>query len=230
MDMHLDTDIAIAFDLDDTLYEERDYVKACVAHVAEVCSPLLDVEVTQLEAYMHSGLNPYDGLRAGVPGLRLELSAFLDIYRATEPETLPMRPDAARLLDVLVSQRPDIPRFLITDGRLHGQMSKINALQLNRYFAPSNIIVSDATGFDKYSPMPFATAMVRASRSHGWVYIGDNVAKDFYWPRRLGWTTIMLSDRGYNTHPQPPLDEVDELHRPDFVIDSLDLIISNICQ
>ena len=35
------------------------------------------------------------------------------------------------------------------------------------------------------------------------VYVGDNIEKDFYHPRRLGWHTIGIRDtEGVNIHPQ----------------------------
>lgn len=220
--------IALAFDLDDTLYDERDYARACIANVARHCAEAFGSDAIRLEADMLAAPNPYDGLR-GTIGDKLPIDAFLKIYRATEPDSLPLREDARRLLEVLACC-PNIPIYLITDGRCHGQQAKINALGITDLFTPERIIISEAIGFDKHTPMPFVTAMARENRHSGWCYIGDNLAKDFYWPRRLGWSTFMVTDRGRNVHPQPPLKNIAPEYRPDFVIDSLDYLTSQICQ
>lgn len=221
--------IAIAFDLDDTLYGERDYVEACIGHVARSLAPVLGEDPGVLRADMLSCANPYDGLCAGVAGNRIEIGMFLDIYRSTRPDTLPMYPDARRLLEALRARRPDIPLYLITDGRFTGQMAKIDALGLDEYFAPGHILISETTGYDKHSSMPFVTVMARERRDSGWIYFGDNPAKDFGWPRRLGWEAVMLRDRGRNIHPQPPLETLAETDRPTRVIDTFDTVIAEIC-
>lgn len=221
---------ALAFDLDDTLYSERDYCRTCIANVARRAGAMFDVDPALLEADMLAGKNPYDGLTAGGRlGGRLDIDTFLDIYRSTVPSRLPLRDDARRMLEALRRHRPDVPLYIITDGRLHGQQAKIDALGLTEWFDPAHIIVSEAIGFDKNTPMPFVTAMMRAQQHLGWIYVGDNPAKDFRWPRRLGWTALMLADRGGNTHRQPPMEQIGEEYRPDKTIESFDYIIQLLC-
>ncbi len=222
-------DIALAFDLDDTLYDERDYARACLQCVARELSPMLEIPAEQLERDMTEAGNPYEGLCAGAAESRVTLSAFKSLYRSASPEKLPLRPDARQFLEALKQYRRDVPLYLITDGRLHGQSAKIKALGLERFFAPDHIIISAAIGHDKNTPMPFVTAMMREDRYKGWVYFGDNVAKDFHWPRRMGWYTVMITDHGRNVHAQPPLGEIDPDFAPDTVIDSFDNIINSIC-
>lgn len=226
--MDLSGNIALAFDLDDTLYDEREYVRACIANVARHCAESSGADASCLEAAMLAAPNPYDGLCRAI-GDQVSIDSFLEIYRSTEPTSLPLRDDARRLLDVL-ARNPHIPAYLITDGRCHGQRAKINALGIGDFFTPDRIIISEAIGFDKHTPMPFVTAMARENRHSGWCYIGDNLAKDFYWPRRLGWDTFMVTDRGHNVHPQPSLKNIAPEYRPDYVIDSLDYLTSQICQ
>lgn len=221
---------ALAFDLDDTLYSERDYCRACIANVAARAGAMFDIAPAQLEVDMLAAPNPYDGLCAGALGSRLDIASFLEIYRSTEPTSLPLREDARLMLDTLREQRPDVPLYIITDGRVVGQQAKIKALGLGRWFAAERIIISEAIGADKTTSRPFELAMQRLGRQADWIYVADNVAKDFRWPRRLGWTTLMLADRGANVHPQPPLAQVEAEYRPDKVIDSFDYIIKFICQ
>jgi putative hydrolase of the HAD superfamily len=44
--------------------------------------------------------------------------------------------------------------------------------------------------------------MMASYPSCTYYYIGDNPAKDFVAPNRLGWNTVCLLDDGRNIHPQ----------------------------
>ena len=92
---------------------------------------------------------------------------------------------------------------LITDGRSNTQRAKIKALGLERFIEPRNILVSGETGFDKTHREPFDMIMMRNPAERRYVYVGDNSAKDFIWPNKLGWLTVQLDDAdGVNIHPQ----------------------------
>ena len=209
----------IAFDLDDTLYSERSqYAAQCLRHVAEHFNLGADV----LKAMLHSR-NPYDALTE--QGVQVSIDDFKQIYRSTRLQPMQLRPDAAQLLQTLHRDYPSTPLFLITDGDSTRQRAKITALGLGRFFAPDHIIISEEIGWDKHSPMPFIHAMARANRPTGWVYVGDNISKDFHHPNLLGWTTIMLADDGTNVHSQAI--EVPAEFKPQLTIKSL---IQILCQ
>lgn len=208
---------AIAFDLDDTLYREADYVDACLHNVAAAL-PDPDVAYTAMSGVR----NPYDALVEAMPDCGLSLPRFLDIYRSTVPDSLPLRPDARRLLELLATRHPHVAIYLITDGRSEGQRNKIRALGLDRVFAPDHIIISGETGYDKSTPMPFALAMMREDSPRRWLYVGDNPAKDFRWPNLMGWGTIMLlSPHGTTVHSQALPPEPTE-YSPQHIVTSLD--------
>lgn len=201
---------ALAFDLDDTLYHESDYVAACLRNVAEHTP-----DPARALAIMVGAKDPFATLIETWPGCGLTLSTFLSIYRSTAPDALPLRPDARELLETLAAEHPHVPLFLITDGRSTGQRNKIAALGLDKYFPAEHIIISGETGHDKTTPVPFQLAMERLGEPHAWTYVGDNPAKDFRWPRALGWHTVMLlSPAGTTVHPQTlPADPAFAPHR-----------------
>ncbi|MGN0224384.1 MAG: HAD family hydrolase [Muribaculaceae bacterium] len=207
----------IAFDLDDTLYSERaEYAAQCLHHVAQH----LGLDAATECAMIHSR-NPYDTLTQA--GVSVSLDRFKELYRSTELHPMQLRSDAAHLLRTLRTDYPEVPLYLITDGDSRRQRAKIAALGLQDYFADSHIIISEEIGHDKHSPMPFVHAMARENRADGWVYVGDNIRKDFHHPNRLGWTTIMLVDDGSNVHPQSV--DVPADFRPQFTIKSLTEIL-----
>ncbi len=192
-----------AFDLDDTLYSERDYVDACLRNVAAKFSERLGRPAERLYELMRTAPNAYDALAAAAPEAGVTLDEFKEVYRSTQPDALPLRHDARLLLEHLKAD--DVPVYLITDGRSLGQRAKIKALGLERYFSPDRIIISGETGYEKTTPVPFMLAMRRHGSPTAWTYVGDNPYKDFRWPNLLGWDTVMLADtEGTNTHTQQP--------------------------
>ncbi|MDO4319675.1 MAG: HAD family hydrolase [Bacteroidales bacterium] len=195
---------AIAFDLDDTLYSEADYVDACLHNVARELGKRTGREPSELYDIMASADNAYDALCDMPGGAPFSLDEYKEIYRSTMPRGIMLRPDARELLDTLRTQYPDIPLYIITDGRSVGQRNKIAALALERRIDAGHIIISGESGYDKHTPMPFSMTMMRENRPLRWVYVGDNPAKDFRWPNLMGWTTVMLDDiEGRNVHAQP---------------------------
>ena len=92
---------------------------------------------------------------------------------------------------------------LITDGRSNTQRAKIAALGLEKYFTPADIIISGETGQDKENQLPFRLMEERNPGETEFIYVGDNPAKDFRWPNRMGWETVQLDDiNRENTHSQ----------------------------
>ena len=118
-------------------------------------------------------------------------------------------------------QTAQIKIGIITDGRSLAQRAKIKALGLDRFVDDSNIIISGETGADKHTPLPFQKIANANPDGTKFIYVGDNPEKDFYWPNKLGWETIMLRDiNGLNIHQQHP-DDFPEDHRAKFEISSL---------
>lgn len=91
---------------------------------------------------------------------------------------------------------------IITDGVAKVQRNKIKALGLDRYVDTLDIIISEEMGTEKTDRQNFTYFTDKYPDFDKFYYIGDNTAKDFYWPNKLGWTTICLSDNGRNKHKQ----------------------------
>ena len=188
----------VVFDLDDTLYKEQDYLRSAYREIAaKIASPdaLEDVYGRMLQ-WLQEGRNVF---RLLIDTYRpsLTMDDLLTVYRSHVPA---IRLDEATrtLLDHLHRQAV---LGLITDGRRITQWHKIEALGLTAYMAPEDILVSEETGFEKPSEEPYRHFMT-CYPSRTYYYIGDNPAKDFVAPVRLGWTTICLLDDGRNIHPQ----------------------------
>lgn len=187
----------VAFDLDDTLYKERDYVFSAIQAIAYTLYPGREEPVIR------------KGIRAFLAGENLPDSIdpnrteeILNIYRTHFP-AISLAEGAADMLSDM--QAAGIRMALITDGRSLTQRNKIEALDLLPYFAPEDIFISGETGADKTRPDNFKALMRRYPEASRFIYAGDNPAKDFLWPNRLGFTTVCLLDnKKLNIHPQSP--------------------------
>jgi putative hydrolase of the HAD superfamily len=201
----------IVFDLDDTLFSEREFVRSGFRAVAK-----------------HPALATAAGFSDTAWRL-FEEGRRDDIFNvAMELLSMPFTPELIQeLLDVYRGHRPDIVLFddakwalekfssthrlgAVSDGYHETQKRKVEALRLEQYLNP--IIYSDAYGRDawKPSPTPYQEFM-KAAQCDGpeCCYVGDNPAKDFVSANRLGWTSIQVIRAGgeYEDRMAPPQGE-----------------------
>jgi putative hydrolase of the HAD superfamily len=213
---------AVVFDLDDTLYPERDYVRGGFHAAAAWAESHLGIPCGQgfaeLWLLFEQGVrgDTFDrwlaahGLAAA--GLRERL---VQAYRDHEPALAPF-PGIRELLGAL---RGRCRLGLLTDGYLRVQQAKFAALRLAPAFDAA--VFSDEWGRDawKPSPIPFA-AVLRALGADAAqaVYVADNPAKDFLGARRSGMAGIRLwrADGEY-----APLEPATAEHAPDLTVTSV---------
>ncbi len=188
----------VAFDLDDTLYDEIGYCRSGFAAVAEFLANTQDAPPSssifaalweQFSAGNHTRTfnAALDELAIGYDDKRvLEL---VKVYRNHVPKiTLP---EDSR--GVLVELRKKYTLALLTDGFLPAQRLKVRALGIEDYF--QSIVYTEELGrvFWKPSPVGFERIMQDLNaRPENIVYIADNEKKDFIAPNRLGLSTVQL--------------------------------------
>lgn len=214
---------AVVFDLDDTLYLERDYVRSGFRAVAVWAEGKLGVEA---EAGFETLWQLFkDGVR-GITFNRwlashtLESEELVDemvaVYRAHTPGIKPL-PGATSLLTRLQAR---CRLGLVSDGYLAVQQRKLSSLGLARHFEA--IVFSDAWGREAWKPSvtPFRAVLsklgdVEPARA---VYVADNPAKDFVGPREIGMASIRLRHpAGLHSGVGPP----SPAYAPDAEIESL---------
>lgn len=76
------------------------------------------------------------------------------------------------------------------------------ALGLERFVSEENLIISEEFGSEKPSSSNYEYFMKRFPFADEYIYIGDNLKKDFIAPNSLGWKTICLLDDDRNIHKQ----------------------------
>ncbi len=190
------TSLVLIFDLDDTLYPERQFALSGFAAAgrwaeAELGVAGLGADMTRLLDQGHLGVLFRMALTERLPDHRPEhLAGLLEAYRNHEPE-LALFEDAGWALGHFASRAK---LGLITDGTHHVQTKKVAALGIAPCFR--EIVYTDALGGRAFSkPHPQSYEMVEQAlggEGHKFVYVGDNPAKDFVVPNARGWTSIMV--------------------------------------
>lgn len=199
MIMYLEKNSFLIFDLDDTLYQEIDFLKSGYRHISHLLGSYLEREVynEMLECYRR-GENTFEWLiqeyGEQVPGLSLPSLQYE--YRYHKP-FLQLAYETKIFLERL--KNLNVPCGLITDGRGLTQRNKLEALGLLNYFR--DIIISEEFGTEKPEEKNY---LFFSDKYIGdkFYYIGDNTSKDFIVPAKLGWFTICLRDNGNNIHTQ----------------------------
>lgn len=210
---------AVLFDLDDTLFSERDFLHSgwhAIAHEAEKRGFMDAGKAYEL---MEKAPDAFDALHEAYP--EFSIDDMLEVYRNHMPD-IHLKPGARQT----VMQLRDVgaPVGIITDGRSISQRNKIKALGLDTIV--DYIGISEETGADKHQAQPFLLAEEHLGMQRPYIYVGDNPAKDFAQANSLGWHTVMLreSSPGINIHPQT-FAGLDADCRPDFIINDLPEVI-----
>lgn len=214
--------IFVAFDLDDTLYKEIDFVKSAHNHIAHILSKKYVQYHNDILSILDKNKSPFDPLCDFIKSIGgdEDISWMLKEYRYHTPN-ITLDPVVENCLIKLHDS--NIPMGIITDGRCSSQSNKIKALGLHKYISKNNIIISEEIGYDKYHDNGFKLIMSSNPKCDKFYYIGDNLSKDFYWPNQLGWITICIKDNGLNIHPQNF--NIDKEYLPQYIIHNFSEII-----
>jgi putative hydrolase of the HAD superfamily len=191
----------LVFDLDDTLYAERQFaLSGFRAAERWACAELglpagLAEEMTRLLDQGHLGRLFGMALAARLPDHRPEhLEALVAAYRDHEPE-LSLFADAQWALEHF---QPLGPLALITDGTASVQARKVAALGIAPFFQQT-VLTGSLGGRAFHKPHPQSYQMVEealASAGDRLIYVGDNPSKDFIVPNARGWVSVMVERPG----------------------------------
>ncbi|WP_449470926.1 HAD family hydrolase [Sphingobium chungangianum] len=187
----------IVFDLDDTLYLERDYVLSGLRAVGQWASNALGIDGlgevmrARFDAGRRSQIFDDSLQEMGLAPSPPLIARMLATYRQHRPDIC-LAPDAKRFL----AGRDGRTGFaVITDGFLDAQRRKIRALGL--YGRGIHLgICTDKWGRECWKPNPRAFEHVERifGRSGGSLtYVADNPSKDFTAPRSRGWRTVQIA-------------------------------------
>lgn len=219
--------VGVVFDLDDTLYLERDYVRSGFSAVASFAAKGNVDQAAQFDNFL------WDTFERGVKGRnfdlfierfdlsqRLTVAELVSVYRHHHP-TIRLLPGADALIKDL--RMLAIPLGLISDGPVVGQAAKLKALGADRLL--DVIILTDKWGGEYRKPhdRAFITIEQCMTGAQRFVYIADNPAKDFMPAKRRGWGTIRIRINGQVHRDSEPADPA---AAPDFDLNGFDEVLS----
>ena len=181
----------VIFDLDDTLYSEKQYVRSGFHAVAEWLNR--DEAEEKLWNYFQEGKNAIDELLSEWGQLN-QKEQCLRVYREHMP-TIKLYEGTEAL--ILRLKADGILVGIITDGRPEGQRNKLAALCLDSLVP--DIIITDELGgvrFRKPNDIAFRIMQCRWGMPfEEMIYIGDNLNKDFQAPKQLGMRSLYFENK-----------------------------------
>ncbi|HEY9175914.1 MAG TPA: HAD family hydrolase [Verrucomicrobiae bacterium] len=211
---------ALVFDLDDTLFPEREFVHSGFRAVDEWLRNARSIcgfgEAASSEFSAGARGNVFDLAlrRLGVADDPVLVRKMVEVYRAHVP-TIHLFEDAAWALDHFSG---GMQLGLLTDGYLEVQRRKVDALGIADRFAA--MVFCDEAGREAWKPSAIPYEKIRIQLQccgNECLYIGDNPSKDFVTAKALGWCTLQICRPGGEYAAiQVPLS-----HQADAIIHSL---------
>lgn len=186
--------LILAFDLDDTLYPEGEYVQSGMQAVARMLSKNFNLhyretEVCLMEILEREGRGKIFNIFLEQNGLfsKKMLLNCISVYRNHSPN-ISLYPDAVEVISRFKGKK-----YLVTDGHKIVQQSKIDALRIEKFFEKTYLTNRYGRVNAKPSLHCFKRILERENADWGdLVYVGDNPAKDFAGLNLMGSTTIRV--------------------------------------
>lgn len=192
MDIKVNPKTIIVFDLDDTVYNEIEFLKSAYLEIAQKLEKenWYALYVNMFSLYR----NKKDVFEFIYKHYKVAKSTLITEYREHKPNI--------QLFEGVLEKLQEIKKNhgkigLITDGRKITQTNKIQALGLSPFLDCT--VISQELGTEK--PHQNNYKILESTFGKGtYYYIADNLKKDFITPNALGWKTIGLIDNGLNIH------------------------------
>lgn len=196
----------LVFDLDDTLYNELNFVYSGFKAVAQFIheekgfsgKTIYNALITALERDGRGKI--FDTVLAeyGITG-KTFIRKCLSVYRLHYP-SIKLDTEAKDCLQ----RFSDHSKYLVTDGNKIVQANKVSALGIAKYF--KGIFITHRYGVKNAKPSPYCFFIIakkeKADPSQV-IYIADNISKDFVNLKKNGFKTIRV-DTGQYRHIQKP--------------------------
>lgn len=194
---------AFIFDLDDTLYPQKEYSRQCLFATAGYISKVSGVSVELIEKKFNEILDK-NGIEykytfndlfeaIGFDGMPY-LKKILELFRACKPK-LELFDNA---LEVLTKLNDNFRLALLTDGYEKVQYFKVKELGLNDFF--EEILVTFTLGEENRKPsvMPYQIMLEKLGlEPFECVYVGNDPKRDFIACKRLGMKSLRINQGDY---------------------------------
>lgn len=189
----------IVFDLDDTLYNEIEYVKSGFSEVSKFFADKYDLNEEDFFDIMMENLNRYGRGKVFDNALshfnisnRSNIKKSISIYRTHIPN-IKLPQESKSVIEHYKTL--DTPMYIITDGNKTVQYNKVKALNIEKDF--SKVFITHRYGIRFSKPSPYCFEKISKIEKVSYediVYIGDNINKDFIGIKPLGIRTIRIKN------------------------------------
>jgi putative hydrolase of the HAD superfamily len=220
----------VVFDLDDTLFPEREYVRSGFRHISQrtadsggLCADTMFEFLWGTSADPQARGQIFNRLIDRYPsiGRMWTVDALLRAYRCHSP-AIQLYAGVQGMLDVL--RKGEVGMGVITDGAPDSQRRKLLVLGLLEKIPA--VVITDEFGIEYRKPSAFAYSRINCMfklSPESCIYVGDNPAKDFFGARLLRWKTVRLRMAGqYHEHAEAVSSEFE----PDAEVASIDKLKS----
>jgi putative hydrolase of the HAD superfamily len=195
---------AVLLDLDDTCFDQREFLAGAFGAVARRAGELGVDEVRLRDALETIAAEGSDRGRIidqalQTLGARVPVEPLVDAFRSYRPARLSPYPGVRENLGQM---RRHAPVGLVTNGDPAGQRAKLAALGLDGAF--DVIVVSDELGrsFRKPHPAPFCQALRLLGADPGRsFFIGDHPDRDIAGAQHVGMRAIRVRTGEYASRP-----------------------------
>lgn len=189
--------LCVVFDIDDTLYLERDYVASGFRAVGQWAAEWLGIKdftevcISLFDSGARSRVFDQAAESFGIEPSSSLIQSMVEIYRTHTPD-ISLAPDAVNALPSIAQRWPIA---VLTDGPPASQSAKARALGLHSLANPIVLTGCLGAGFGKPHPKGFEQIQ-EAVTAGRFIYIADNPHKDFAGPHSLGWGTVRVRRSG----------------------------------
>ena len=214
--------MVVVFDLDDTLYNEKDFVLSGFFEVAKWisnqsnCSSEDIFNMMVADFKLNGRGNVFDNALARFyKKTKKNIQKCISVYRLHTPKIKLNNETVKLLLDL----KTDYKLYLVTDGNKIVQNNKIKSLNIERYVEKAFITYRYGKSASKPSLKCFE--IIKNIEKTNWenlVYIGDNPHKDFVNLNKVNAVTIRILNGDYAT------DKVDKTYDAKYKINDLNEI------
>jgi len=178
--------MVIVFDLDDTLYDEIDFVKSGFKEISRYLNDNSYYDF-MLDDFTKNGSGKVFNNLIDKFNLNINIQKLIEIYRFHNPN-ISLSKETIEILEFAKEYKT----ALISDGHYIMQQNKFNTLGLKEYI--DYPIFTDFYHTKKPEPKPFKMVMEYFKEEDQFIYISDNPKKDFIAPNNLGWQSIRFKN------------------------------------
>lgn len=192
MDIKVESRSVVVFDLDDTLYNEMEYLRSAYMHIAKKLDPKnWQALFARMYSLFRSKKDVFEFISITY---NVDKAGLIQDYRTHVP-ILHLFDGVLKTIQCIKVKNGKIG--VITDGRSTTQRTKLNALGILEFI--DKIVISDEIGSEKPDEKNYL-AIEEAFENCNYLYMADNLRKDFITPNKRGWKTIGIIDNGLNMH------------------------------